>query len=173
MSDPRTNPDGLLRHKVGQSLRALGSDLDRLDEAVADRAGLHRTDLRCLEIVAREGPVSAGRLAAAAGLSTSAVTSLIDRLERAGRVHRLPDATDRRKVMVEVTAAARQEGRAAFAGLMTGTERILAGYSTSELHLLDEFLSAIRNLVMEQADLQAPDPPRAAQREVGGTSGGM
>jgi DNA-binding MarR family transcriptional regulator len=156
MSDDRENIPGQLRQKVGMSLRALGSDLDRLDEAVAERAGLHRTDLRCLEIVARGGPVSAGRLAAAAGLSTSAVTSVIDRMERAGRMRRVPDSADRRKVMVEVTELARREGRAAFAGLMEGTDRLLSQYSESELLLLDAFLDAVRELVTEQAAAQSP-----------------
>ncbi len=166
---------GQLRRKVGQSLRALGSDLDRLDEAVADRAGLHRTDLRCLEIVARGGPVSAGRLAAMAGLSTSAVTSVIDRMERAGRMRRVPDSADRRKVMVEVTERARRDGRAAFTGLMAGTERLLARYSYDELLLLEEFLDAVRELVTEQAVAQSPgdrSARRAGQRP-GGSTGGL
>ncbi|HTX81604.1 MAG TPA: MarR family transcriptional regulator [Streptosporangiaceae bacterium] len=156
MSDDRGNDTAQLRRRVGLSLRALGSDLDQLDEAVADRAGLHRTDLRCLEIVARDGPISAGRLAAMAGLSTSAVTSVIDRLERAGRMRRVPDSADRRKVLLEVTALARQEGRAAFAGLMEGTDRLLDRYSHAELVLLDGFLDAVRALVTSQAVAQSP-----------------
>lgn len=157
------------------SLRALGSDLDQLDEAVADRAGLHRTDLRCLEIVARGGPISAGRLAALAGLSTSAVTSVIDRMERAGRMRRVPDSADRRRVMVEVTELARREGRAAFTGLMEGTERLLARYSFEDLVLLDAFLAAVRALVAEQAALQSPrdGPGLAAGHRPGAGSGGL
>jgi len=147
--------DGELRRKVGLALRALGSDLDRLDEAVADRFGLHRTDLRCLEIVARYGPISAGRLAAVAGLSTSAVTSVIDRMERAGRMRRVPDSADRRKVLVEVTEMARREGRAAHAGLMAGTDQLLARYSHHELVLLDGFVAAVRELVSSQAVAQS------------------
>jgi DNA-binding MarR family transcriptional regulator len=149
--------DGELRRKVGLALRALGSDMDRLDEAVAGRFGLHRTDLRCLEIAARHGPISAGRLAAMAGLSTSAVTSVIDRMERGGRMRRVPDSADRRKVLVEVTEIARQEGRAAHAGLMEGTDRLLARYSHRELVLLDGFVTAIRELVTSQAVAQSTD----------------
>jgi DNA-binding MarR family transcriptional regulator len=148
--------DGELRRKVGLALRALGSDLDRLDEAIADRFGLHRTDLRCLEIVARHGPISAGRLAGLAGLSTSAVTSVIDRMERAGRMRRVPDSADRRKVLVEVTELSRQEGRTAHAGLMEGTDRLLARYSHRELVLLDGFVAAVRELVTSQAVEQSP-----------------
>jgi DNA-binding MarR family transcriptional regulator len=161
MSSDRANAASLLRRRVGRSLRALGSDLDRLDEAVASRARLHRTDLRCLEIVARDGPVSAGHLAVSAGLSTSAVTSVVDRLERAGRMRRVRDSADRRRVMVEVTELARGEGSAAFAGLMEGTQRLLARYSTGELRLIDEFLDAVRTLVTEQAAAQpAPRHPK-------------
>ncbi|MGH3186149.1 MAG: MarR family winged helix-turn-helix transcriptional regulator [Streptosporangiaceae bacterium] len=174
MSDHDVNEAGVLRLKVGRSLRALGSDLDMLDEAVAGHAGIHRTDLRCLEIVAREGPVSAGRLAGLAGLSTSAVTSVIDRAERAGRMRRVRDGADRRRVMVEVTAVARQEGRAAFAGLMEGTQRLLARYSPAELRLLDEFLDSVRALVIEQAAARSarerPEP--AARGAAGGGLGG-
>jgi DNA-binding MarR family transcriptional regulator len=91
-----------------------------------------------------------------AGLSTSAVTSVIDRTERAGRMRRVPDSTDRRKVFLEVTALARQEGRAAFAGLMEGTERLLARFSHADLVLLDGFLDAVRDLVTSQAAAQLP-----------------
>jgi len=91
-----------------------------------------------------------------AGLSTSAVTSVIDRLERAGRMRRVPDSADRRKVLLEVTALARQEGRAAFAGLMEGTDRLLDRYSHAELVLLDGFLDAVRALVTSQAVAQSP-----------------
>jgi len=147
--------DGELRRKVGLALRALGSELDRLDESIASRFGLHRTDLRCLEIVARQGPISAGRLAAVAGLSTSAVTSVIDRMERAGRMRRVPDSADRRKVLVEVTELARRDGRAAHAGLMDGTDRLLARYSHGDLVLLDGFVAAVTELVISQAVAQS------------------
>src|SRR6202161_4869626 len=137
MSDDRDNSDAAaLRRRVGLSLRALGSNLDALDEAVAARFGLHRTDLRCLEIVGRGGPVSAGALGGRAGLSTSAVTSAIDRVERSGDLRRISDPTDRRRVLVEVTELGRQRGRAAFSGLQEGTAQLFRRDSPRELGLL-------------------------------------
>ncbi|MEY2515964.1 MAG: hypothetical protein QOJ89_3322, partial [bacterium] len=56
----------------------------------------------------REEPVSAGRLAEASGLTTAAVTAVIDRLEKAGYARRLSDPTDRRRVLVELTPLARE-----------------------------------------------------------------
>ena len=133
------------------SLRVLGSEIDRLDEAVADRMGLHRTDLRCLEITARAGGVSAGDLAARAGLSTSAVTSVVDRVERLGFVRRVRDVTDRRRVLVEVTELGRQRGWEAFQGLMEGTQAVLAGYSAGELALFERFLGQVREVLVAEA----------------------
>lgn len=153
MSDNQAKSDAVhLRREVGRSLRALGTELDRLDDAVARRFALHRTDLRCLEILARCGPMTAGRLAARAGLGTSAMTSLIDRLQRVGYAERVADPADRRRVLVAVTEQGRRDGRAAFAGLMGGTDRLLADYSPSELQLLEQFLRKVRALITEQAD---------------------
>ena len=76
---------------------------DRFDQAVADALGLNRTDLRCLDILEREGSVTAGRLAQATGLTSGAMTTALDRLERAGYARRVHDASDRRRVLVEVT----------------------------------------------------------------------
>lgn len=140
-----------LRRGVARSLRALGSDLDRLDEAVAARFGLHRTDLRCLEIVARGGPLAAGALAEQAGLSTSAVTSVIDRVERSGLLRRRSDTSDRRRVLVEVTGLGRRRGRQAFAGLIEGTDRLLSGYSLQELALIGGFVDEVRSVMTAQA----------------------
>ena len=71
------------------------------NQAVADRLGLHPTDLQCLNLLTLEGgPVTTGRIAALTGLTTGSATRLVDRLEKAGYVVRERDAADRRKVLV-------------------------------------------------------------------------
>jgi len=64
---------------------------------------VNRTDLHCLNIIENRGGLTAGELAAEAGLTTGAVTGVIDRLERVGYARRVPDPADRRRVKVEVT----------------------------------------------------------------------
>jgi DNA-binding MarR family transcriptional regulator len=71
-------------------------------EAVAVRLGINATDLRCLELAAGEESVTPTRLAELAGLTSGAVTGVLDRLERAGIVSREPDPADRRRVVVRV-----------------------------------------------------------------------
>ena len=58
---------------------------------------------RCLDIIGRHGKVSAGQLAIESGLTTGAVTAVIDRLESSGYVQRVRDPLDRRKIWVECT----------------------------------------------------------------------
>src|SRR4051794_41816746 len=61
---------------------------DRYDQAVADAIGLNRTDMRCLDIIEMESLVTAGRLAELSGLTTGAITTVIDRLEERGMARR-------------------------------------------------------------------------------------
>src|ERR671932_2430246 len=83
---------------------------DRFDQAVADALGVNRTDMRCIDVLEREGPVTAGRLAEATGLTTGAITTVIDRLERAGMARRTRDPDDRRRVLVELDPGVRGRG---------------------------------------------------------------
>ena len=76
---------------------------DAFDEVAREKLGINRTDLRCLNIVENEGPLNAGRLAELSGLTTAAVTAVLDRLERAGYARRVRDSGDRRQVLVEIT----------------------------------------------------------------------
>ncbi|MFF3202843.1 MarR family winged helix-turn-helix transcriptional regulator [Streptomyces sp. NPDC002962] len=71
------------------------------NQALADRLGLHPTDLQCLNLLMLERePVTTGRVAELTGLTTGSATRLVDRLEKAGYVVRERDAADRRRVLV-------------------------------------------------------------------------
>ena len=95
---------------VGTELGELRRTADRLDEAVATRYGLNRTDLRCIGILYRRGRVTAGELAEESGLTPGAITTVLDRMERNGYANRVADPSDRRRVMVTSTTATRELG---------------------------------------------------------------
>jgi len=71
-------------------------------QAIAKRVGVNSSDLECLDLILLNGPSTAGDIARRTGLTSGAVTGLIDRLERLGLVERTADAQDRRKVLVRV-----------------------------------------------------------------------
>src|SRR6266536_2456677 len=89
-------------------VRASQSATDRYDQAVADTIGLNRTDMRCLDLLDREGRLTAGQLAAQTGLTSGAITTAIDRLEKAGQARRVRDTDDRHRIYVEMTEDARR-----------------------------------------------------------------
>jgi DNA-binding MarR family transcriptional regulator len=93
-----------LLSEIGDLSRQSQGATDLFDERVGEFLGINRTDGRCLDIIGRVGRISAGQLAIEAGLTTGAVTAVIDRLEAAGYVQRARDPLDRRKIWVECTA---------------------------------------------------------------------
>lgn len=85
------------------AFRASGNQDSAFDNLAAERLGVSRTDLHCLNAIENSGGLTAGQLAAEAGLTSGAVTGVVDRLERAGFARRVPDPEDRRRVKLEVT----------------------------------------------------------------------
>ena len=134
------------------ALRAIDSDVDRIEEAAAARLGVNRVDFRCLDILSRGEAVTAGRLAAESGLTTGAVTALIDRLERLGYVTRKRDANDRRRVLVEPTKRAMNLVWPMFAGLVAKSTRVLSEFTAAELRTILRFLEADRAVIREHLD---------------------
>ena len=124
---------------------------DRFDQAVADFLGVNRTDLRCLEFIESEGPVTAGRLAEVTGLTSGSITAVIDRLERAGYARRVRDEQDRRRVLVELAPAARGGGENLFAAHIEMSERMYRRYTEEQLRLLLEFTREGRELNEREA----------------------
>src|SRR5437870_670280 len=110
-------------------------------QTVASRVGISSSDLECLDFLNLEGRVTAGRLAELTGLTTGAITGVVDRLEKAGLVRRERDDNDRRKVFIAaVPEAVGRIGRL-YEPLQRGMQAAFAGYSDAELRLLLEFAS--------------------------------
>jgi DNA-binding MarR family transcriptional regulator len=132
-------------------VRRSQSATDRFDQAVADALGLNRTDMRCLDTIEREGPVPAGRLAEATGLTSGAITTALDRLERAGYARRVHDPTDRRRVLVEITPQARERTNTFFEPHIALSEQLYQRYTQEQLELLHEFVRAGREFNEQHA----------------------
>jgi predicted transcriptional regulator len=69
-------------------------------QTIADKVGIHSTDMECLDFLVLHGSSTAGQLAELTGLTTGAITAMIDRLEKRNFVKRKFDKNDRRKVLV-------------------------------------------------------------------------
>ena len=138
------------------SLRALSTEIDRLDQAAADRFGLNRTDMRALDILGN-GPLAPSALAQRLGITTGGLTSVLDRLERAGYVRRRNDPHDRRRQVVEPTDATVARGREVFQGLIDATTRFLSSYTDEQLVVIKDFLTRMGQLTTDYTDTLARD----------------
>ena len=113
-------------------------------EATED-VGVNPTDFGALCLLLLHGPAPAGRLAELTGLTTGAVTGVVDRLENGGFVRREVDPADRRKVIV-VPDAGRVD-RDLFPHFPSlrraATQQLYDDFSIAELELISEFLSRL------------------------------
>ncbi len=132
---------------VAAELRSLDASLDLLDEGVAASFGIKRGDLRAMEVVSRRGRLTAGQLGEELGVTTGAVTGLIDRMERMGYFQRQDDPSDRRKVVVVLTPKARARERRAFEPLERDVQKMLSSYRAADLGLIAAFLRRVGTIV--------------------------
>jgi DNA-binding MarR family transcriptional regulator len=132
-------------------IRRSHSATDRFDQAVADTYGLNRTDMRLIDYLDLLGPMTAGQLASTAGLTTGAMTTALDRLEKAGYARRVRDENDRRRVLVELTDALRKAGPNVYAAHVEHSERMYKRYTQEQLELLLEFVREGRELNEREA----------------------
>jgi len=144
---------GQLYAELGNEVRANQRATDVVDELICQLLGINRTDARCLDILDQSGSMSAGDLAEASRLTTGAITAVIDRLERAGYARRVPDPSDRRRVLVELTPKA----DAATIELMVEPMRKLympmaERYSEEQLRLIIEFTRQGREIQERHAE---------------------
>lgn len=105
-------------------------------QAAAAKYGLGITDMKALSVLFREGPMTAGHIAQRLSLTTGAVTSVIDRLERRGVVRRTPDPKDRRKVIVTIDYEALASGENVYRSMGEAFASLHETYSTEQLEFL-------------------------------------
>jgi DNA-binding MarR family transcriptional regulator len=123
---------------INEKFREMSTETIMFHQAVADILGLHVTDHKCLDFIYRFGAMPAGRLAELTGLTTGAITGIIDRLEEAGYVRRTNDPKDRRRTIVEPTRNKKLEKKIEllFIPLRDRMHKLLSSYSDSELAFL-------------------------------------
>jgi DNA-binding MarR family transcriptional regulator len=132
-------------------LRAAVGASARYDQAVASALGFNRTDTRCIDLLDREGRLTAGELAVRTSLTTGAITTVVDRLENAGYVCRAPDPEDRRRVYVQLTATAHKAAERFYSDHARRADQLYNRYTQEEVGLLLDFLRGVREFNEDKA----------------------
>jgi DNA-binding MarR family transcriptional regulator len=136
-----------------QKHRDMSTETIMFHQNVADALGLHITDHKCLDLIRQYGAMPAGRLAELTGLTTGAITGIIDRLEKAGYVRRANDPKDRRRTIVEPTQNKKWERKieAIFIPFHERMRKLLSSYSDSELDFLLDVSTKTVELTHEES----------------------
>jgi DNA-binding MarR family transcriptional regulator len=121
---------------LARSAQRAATDGILFHQAVADQLGLHVSDLRCLNILLEAGPVAAGEIGERTGLTTGAVTRMVDRLERVGYVRREPDPADRRRVIVSLVAERMAQIAPMYTGMAQAWATAMSGYDDEQLTMI-------------------------------------
>lgn len=123
--------------------------------AIGAKMGLSTTEHKVLDIIMRSGLVTAGELANLTGLTTGAVTGLIDRFEKSGYVRRVKDPEDRRKIKVEIKYGKQIDKMHKritpyFEDFDKSLEEVYDQYSENELELILDFYKKIKGILQKQ-----------------------
>ena len=148
--------------------------------AVSRRLGLNAGDHKYADILMRAGPMTAGKLAELTGLTSGAITGIINRLVHAGWVKRIPDRVDRRRVIVTPLNHPQkaQKVEEVFGSLSTAMKELSDSYSDKDLALMLDFMARSRTILLEQAahvgaKKKARTAPKTKRRQkITETSGG-
>ena len=127
-------------------------------EAVGRRLGLSAVEHKALGLVQRGGPLTAGALARQTGLTSGAVTGLVDRLERAGYVRRVPDQADRRRVLVAAVPERRPDLDRLFGELGREMAAFMARYDEQELAAIGDWIVNTIRVLRAQTERLAARP---------------
>jgi DNA-binding MarR family transcriptional regulator len=141
----RRSKDELIREVI-QLAREHQAANDAFDVVAYEKLGINRTDGRCLDILENQGPMTAGRLAELSGLTTAAVTAVLDRLEKAGYARRVRDQKDRRQVIVELTPLLAERGAKIWGPLGKEAVAEIGRLSAEQLKLVMEFFRRGRDV---------------------------
>ncbi len=158
------------REEVAARLQILGQEFSTenalFHQAAAASYGLSITDMKTLSALLLEGPMTAGQVAKRLSLTTGAVTSVIDRLERQDLVRRLPDAHDRRKVIVAVNQERLDNTNNVYRSIGEAFDRLHATYTVEQLEFLAQYHQAAIELTRHEiADLASRKEERHHEHE--------
>jgi DNA-binding MarR family transcriptional regulator len=143
---------------IVDKFREMSTEAVMFHQALADELGLYITDHKCMDIIHRFGAMPAGRLGELTGLTTGAITGMIDRLEKAGYVRRTNDPKDRRKTIVEPVRNKKLERKIEliFMPLHERMHKVFSSYSDTELSfLLDAMTELIKQTREESKRLRS------------------
>jgi len=144
MSSPRSKRT--TRRELVSRLLDLGRKISTqtvfLHQAIAQTAGLNATDTKCMDLIlsGEQGAVTAGWLSEMSGLTTGAITHILDRLEKRKFIERVRDTADRRKIFVRIRPESLEPLIPKYEGVGKAYRTLAEHYNDKDLKLICDYM---------------------------------
>ena len=154
-------------------MRQLTTAIDGLDQRAAEHFGITRNDLRLIDILRSNGPLTASRLARAVGLTSGGLSIALERLERVGYIRRTQHPDDRRSVLVEATDTVAPLEAEVFGVVGQRMNALLQTYTDEQLATIKDYLASTTAITEtmttpqdhnDQPSTTAAAPPKTPSR---------
>jgi DNA-binding MarR family transcriptional regulator len=180
MSSP--TPKKSRRHELLNQLWGLGRKISTqtvfLHQAIAHSVGLNATDTKCIDLIlsSPDGSVTAGGLSNMTGLTTGAITHILDRLEKRRCIERVRDTRDRRKIFIRVRPESLEPLIPKYEEIGKGYMTLAERYGDKELELICDYMERASEVAGRQlanmiaanrlpvSQVKSPPPPRGRAR---------
>jgi DNA-binding MarR family transcriptional regulator len=136
----KADREELLR-RLWEMGRRMSTQTVFLHQAIAQTFGLNATDTKCIDLILQGGdqPVTPGQLSQQSGLTTGAITHILDRLEKRGYIERVRDTGDRRRVLVRVKPESLKPMYPKYEAIGLAYMKILEDYTDKELEFICQY----------------------------------
>jgi DNA-binding MarR family transcriptional regulator len=152
MSIGKKNSKRELVEKVMMASRDSGTRAILFQQTVGHALGLSATDMKCLDLIYRAGPASPTELVKLTGLTSGAVTTLIDRLEETGMIERKLDSKDRRRTVLIPTEKSARTIPGLYKSLGASAAEYLSKVPEKELHFLEKYFAEMGEIFRRETD---------------------
>ncbi|MCJ8007254.1 MarR family winged helix-turn-helix transcriptional regulator [Lederbergia wuyishanensis] len=125
-------------------------------QSIGTKLGLNPTDHKCLDVILKNQPITAGRLSELTGLTTGAITGVLDRLEKVGYIIRVKDPQDKRRVIIHLNQEkAEKDILPLFQTFGKELNQLLSSYDEKELQTILNFIKQSNCLLKDFTDKNA------------------
>jgi DNA-binding MarR family transcriptional regulator len=144
------------RREILEKLWELGRTMSTqtvfLHQALAQGIGLNATDTKCLDLILQGDPgkVTAGQLADSTGLTTGAVTHILDRLEKRKFIERARDTRDRRKIFIKVRPESIAPLVPRYEAIGKAYMALVEQYTDKDLQLIADYLQKTSEISQQE-----------------------
>ncbi|MBW8806824.1 MAG: hypothetical protein AUG49_12460 [Catenulispora sp. 13_1_20CM_3_70_7] len=134
---------------ITDAIREMGVAMTVLNLRAGEQVGLRDVEMKALDVLMRDGAMSAKALGQRLGVHPATMTGILDKLENGGWVTRERDPDDRRVVLIQPVRERVGEIIRLFMGMNTLTIDMLDKYDTAQLQTIADFLSSVVGLAKE------------------------